>query len=56
MNDVNNLMEDYTPKQRIKALVACPCVFLAMYAQMVCVGAGYLFDGVANTVGNWIQK
>lgn len=56
MDDVNSFMEDYTPKQRVKAVVATPFVLVAMYFQMVCVGAGYLFDGVADAVSKWIQK
>lgn len=56
MNDVNNLMEEYTPKQRVKAIVATPFVFGAMYGQMVCAGVSYLFGGVASAIGGWIQK
>lgn len=56
MNDVNALMLDYNPKQRVKAILATPLVFCAVYAQMVCVGVNFLFDGVADAVGKWIQK
>ena len=56
MNDVNNLMEEYTPKQRIKALVGTPFVFAAMYGQMFCAGVNFLFNGVASAIGGWIQK
>ena len=56
MNDVNALMEEYTPKQRAKAVVATPFVFMAMYGQMVCSGVSCLFSGIAGSIGGWIQK
>jgi hypothetical protein len=56
MDNVNALMQDYTPVQRVKALVATPFVFMAMYGQMVCAGVNFLFGGIASAIGNWIQK
>ena len=56
MSDANNLMEDYTPKQRVKALVGTPFVFMAMYGQMFCAGVNCLFGGIASAIGGWIQK
>ena len=55
-SDVNNLIEDYTPKQRCKALMSAPFVFMAVYGQMFCTGVNCLFGGIASAIGGWIQK
>ena len=56
MNDMNTLMEDCTPKQKVKALVGAPFIFVIMYGQMFCAGVNCLFGGIASAIGGWIQK